>query len=182
MVVWIDAQLAPGLAVWFRDTLGVPALAVRDPQLRDAEDTVIFHAAREAGAVVLTKDADFVTLLARYEPPPQIVCLTCGNTTNRALRELLTTAWPTAARSAPPATSPTRARRVGTAWRRERPGPAPASSVGSYGVSRIPFSVSTASTESPTARCRRPSKSFGSVAPTEPPTRRSLIGRTMSAE
>lgn len=69
MVVWIDAQLAPAFAVWFRDTLGVPALAVRDPQLRDADDPVIFHAVREAGAVVLTKDADFVTLLARYEPP-----------------------------------------------------------------------------------------------------------------
>ncbi len=97
MVVWIDAQLAPALADWFRDTVGVTALAVRDLQLRDAEDPVIFHAAREAGAVVLTKDADFVTLLARHGPPPQIVWLTCGNTTNRALRELLTTAWPRAA-------------------------------------------------------------------------------------
>lgn len=94
MVVWIDAQLAPALAVWFRDSVGVTALAVRDLQLRDAEDAVIFHAAREAGAVVLTKDADFVTLLARHGPPPQIVWLTCGNTSNRALRELLTTAWP----------------------------------------------------------------------------------------
>lgn len=66
-----------------------------DPvQLRDAEDPVIFQAARDAGAVVLTKDADFVTLLARHGPPPQIVWLTCGNTSNHALRELLTTAWP----------------------------------------------------------------------------------------
>jgi len=94
MVVWIDAQLAPTLAGWLRDTLGVAALAARDLQLRDAEDPVIFHAARSAGAVVLTKDADFVTLVGRHGPPPQIVWLTCGNTSNRALRELLSSAWP----------------------------------------------------------------------------------------
>lgn len=94
MVVWIDAQLAPSLAVWLRETFDVTALAVRDLQLRDAEDPVIFQAARDASAVVLTKDADFVTLVGRHGPPPQIVWLTCGNTSNRALRELLTTAWP----------------------------------------------------------------------------------------
>jgi predicted nuclease of predicted toxin-antitoxin system len=94
MVVWIDAQLAPTLAGWLRETFGVDALAVRDLQLRDAEDSVIFQAARDAGAVVLTKDADFVTLVGRRGAPPQIVWLTCGNTSNRALRELLTTAWP----------------------------------------------------------------------------------------
>jgi predicted nuclease of predicted toxin-antitoxin system len=94
MVVWIDAQLAPSLAAWLRETFDVSARAVRDLQLRDAEDPVIFHAARDAGAVVLTKDADFVTLVGRHGPPPQIVWLTCGNTSNRALRELLTSAWP----------------------------------------------------------------------------------------
>jgi len=94
MVVWIDAQLAPTLAGWLRETFGVAAVAARDLQLRDAEDAVIFQAARRAGAVVLTKDADFVTLVGRHGPPPQIVWLTCGNTSNRALRELLASAWP----------------------------------------------------------------------------------------
>lgn len=94
MVVWIDAQLAPSLAAWLRETFDLTALAVRDLQLRDAEDAVIFRAARAAGAVVLTKDADFVTLVGRHGPPPQIVWLTGGNTSNRALPELLTTAWP----------------------------------------------------------------------------------------
>jgi predicted nuclease of predicted toxin-antitoxin system len=36
MVVWIDAQLAPPLAGWFRETFGVAAVAVRDLHLRDA--------------------------------------------------------------------------------------------------------------------------------------------------
>jgi predicted nuclease of predicted toxin-antitoxin system len=49
MVVWIDAQLAPTLAGWLRESFGVAALAVRDLRLRDAEDPVIFQAARDAG-------------------------------------------------------------------------------------------------------------------------------------
>lgn len=62
MVVWIDAQLAPTIAAWLRDTFRVAAVAAWDLQLRDAEDAVIFRATRSAGAVARTKDADF-------EPP-----------------------------------------------------------------------------------------------------------------
>ncbi len=62
--------------------------------LLDATDRAIFEAARRVGAVVLTKDVDFVQLLERYGPPPRIVWLTCGNITNRDLRRLMETAWP----------------------------------------------------------------------------------------
>ncbi len=97
MVVWVDAQLSPALAGWLRQAFGPDAAAVRDLGLRDAEDPTIFARARAAGAVVLTKDSDFVDLLARHGPPPQVVWLTCGNTGNAALRALLATAWPRAA-------------------------------------------------------------------------------------
>jgi predicted nuclease of predicted toxin-antitoxin system len=73
MVVWIDAQLAPTLAGWLRDTFGVAAVSARELQLRDAEDAVIFRWARSAGAVVHTKDADFVTLVGRHGPPPHSI-------------------------------------------------------------------------------------------------------------
>lgn len=76
---------------------GTTAAAVRDLQLRDATDEVIFEAAREANAVVLTKDSDFVRLLERRSPPPRIVWLTCGNTSNPALTRLLDKTWPTVA-------------------------------------------------------------------------------------
>ena len=89
MTIWIDAQLSPSLAKWITDTLGVSAQAVRDLGLRDAKDFAIFQAAREANAVVLTKDADFQHLLAQHGPPPKVLWLTCGNTSNQNLRRIL---------------------------------------------------------------------------------------------
>lgn len=94
MIVWLDAQLSPALAPWFSQTLGVVCLAIREIGLRDATDRQIFDKARAAGAIVVTKDADFVRLLEQFGPPPQIVWLTCGNTSNERLRELLGRVWP----------------------------------------------------------------------------------------
>jgi predicted nuclease of predicted toxin-antitoxin system len=42
-----------------------------------------------ANSVVLTKDSDFVRLLERYGPPPKIILLTCGNTSNANLKVIL---------------------------------------------------------------------------------------------
>jgi len=90
MKVWLDAQLPPALAPWISSTFGVVCHAVRDLGLRDADDQMIFRAARMAGGVViLTKDSDFVDLVLRLDPPPQILWPTCGNVTNRRLRGLL---------------------------------------------------------------------------------------------
>lgn len=61
---------------------------MRDIGLRDASDTDIFAAAKEAAVTVITKDSDFRDLLERLGPPPQVVWITCGNTSNARL-ELL---------------------------------------------------------------------------------------------
>jgi len=71
-------------------------VALKDLDFRDAEDPEIFFAARKAGAVVMTKDGDFVDLVLRHGSPPQVLWITCGNTSNRRLQEVLTQAWPTA--------------------------------------------------------------------------------------
>ncbi len=89
MMVWIDAQLSPALAHWITETFGVEAVALRDIGLRDATDKQIWLAARQVNAVVMTKDSNFVTLLETHGPPPQILWITCGNTTNVRLREIL---------------------------------------------------------------------------------------------
>ena len=83
-------------APWIQATFGVDTRALRDVGLRDATDQQIFRAAQAAGAIVMTKDSDFVTLHSRYGAPPQMIWLTCGNTSNRFLRELLTRALPQA--------------------------------------------------------------------------------------
>jgi predicted nuclease of predicted toxin-antitoxin system len=94
VILWLDAQLSPAIAVWLRMRFDLDAFAVRDLELRDAEDTEIFAAARAAGVVVLTKDSDFVELLQRHGPPPQIIWLRSGNTSNPRLKQLLSQALP----------------------------------------------------------------------------------------
>jgi predicted nuclease of predicted toxin-antitoxin system len=71
-------------------------VAARDLGLREALDPPIFAAARAAGAVVLTKDADFADMVTRLGPPPQVLWLRCGNTSNAALRVLLARDLPAA--------------------------------------------------------------------------------------
>lgn len=96
MIIWVDAQLSPAIATWLTGTFVVQSIAVRDLGLREAADRAIFLAAKNASVVVMTKDSDFVMLLEDLGPPPQIIWLTCGNTSNARLRQLLTKALPQA--------------------------------------------------------------------------------------
>ena len=98
MTVWLDAQLSPCLAHWLAESFSLTALSVRDAGLRDAEDEAIFQAARKAADIVITKDSDFVELLERHGSPPKIIWLTCGNTSDAALRQILTVHFPEALR------------------------------------------------------------------------------------
>jgi len=74
----------------------VTAIALRDLGLRDAEDPEIFAAAKVQKVILMTKDQDFVDLVGRLEAPPQIIWLTCGNTSNARLKEILSAVLPTA--------------------------------------------------------------------------------------
>jgi len=89
VTLWIDAQLPPAIAGWIAGTYAVEAIAVRDLGLRDAEDMEIFQAAKTVNAVVMTKDRDFVDLLQRHGPPPRVIWIRCGNTSNGRLRDTL---------------------------------------------------------------------------------------------
>lgn len=96
MKIWVDAQLSPIIAQWLSSTYGVEAVAVRDLRLRDARDRDIFLSAREAKAIILTKDHDMVDLVIQLGSPPQVLWITCGNTSNAKLKTILTKAWPVA--------------------------------------------------------------------------------------
>ncbi|MDD5034684.1 MAG: DUF5615 family PIN-like protein [Methylococcaceae bacterium] len=96
MIFWIDAQLSPALAVWIAETFHIEAKALRELGLRDATDMEIFDAAKNTNAVIVTKDSDFLDLLDRYGSPPQILWVTCGNTSNAKIKEILLKAMPRA--------------------------------------------------------------------------------------
>ena len=96
MIFWLDAQLSPRLARWLTDTFEVVASPVRDLGLRDAGDHAIYQAAAIAGATVITKDSDFVHLQIQLGPPPPILWLTCGNTSEARLHEILLSRFPVA--------------------------------------------------------------------------------------
>ena len=89
MIIWLDAHLSPGIAVWITATFDITAYALRDVGLRDAEDSAIFEAAKAQEAIIITKDSDFVDLAKRFGAPPQIIWLTSGNTSNSRLKEIL---------------------------------------------------------------------------------------------
>jgi len=69
--------------------LWLEAVPVRELGLRDALDPEIFQAARQANALVMTKDRDFINLLEQNGPPPQVIWLRTGNSSNQALQETL---------------------------------------------------------------------------------------------
>ena len=71
MKIWIDAQLSPAMAKWIEVRFAIAAVPVRDLGLRDATDIVIFRAAREADAIVLTKRCRLPTVTIPARSPAE---------------------------------------------------------------------------------------------------------------
>jgi predicted nuclease of predicted toxin-antitoxin system len=96
--IWLDAHFAPALASWMQRKFELdearPLQA--DAELLGLRDQAIFELARAANAVVMTKDRDFVDLVERLGPPPQVLWVTCGNTSNVEMRKVLAAAGPAA--------------------------------------------------------------------------------------
>lgn len=89
MKFWIDAQLSPAIAQWLTDTFKVEAFSIQRLGLSSATDEEIFFAGKNENVVVITKDRDFIHLLERHGPPPQVIWITCGNSPNSLMRQIL---------------------------------------------------------------------------------------------
>jgi predicted nuclease of predicted toxin-antitoxin system len=89
----VDAQLPPALAVWIASK-GNEAAAVRDIGLQSVPDAKIWEHARATDAIIVTKDEDFAQLAAVRPPPPRVLWIRLGNTTNANLIRTLETHWP----------------------------------------------------------------------------------------
>lgn len=57
--------------------------------LLDASDRTIFIKAKEAKAIIMSKDDDFLSLQKELGVPPNLIWVSCGNTSNQRMREVL---------------------------------------------------------------------------------------------
>ncbi|MDZ4847613.1 MAG: DUF5615 family PIN-like protein [Chitinophagales bacterium] len=90
MEIWLDAHVSPLIAKWIFSEFSIACSPVREMNLRDAEDAVIFHAAKKKGdVIIMTKDDDFRDLLNRLKAPPKIIWLMFGNCFNKEMKEIL---------------------------------------------------------------------------------------------
>jgi predicted nuclease of predicted toxin-antitoxin system len=90
VTIWLDAQLSPVLANWIRATFQVQCYPIRDICPLSTPDEALFLKARGMAEVVITKDVDLMNILQRFGPPPRILWLRMGNTSNARLKELFT--------------------------------------------------------------------------------------------
>lgn len=80
----VDAQLPPALARWLV-AKGHEASHVLDHDMLEAGDAAIWAQAERLGAVIVSKDEDFVHLRTLRPQGPALVWVRVGNTTRREL-------------------------------------------------------------------------------------------------
>ncbi len=95
-MIWLDAQISPSLSEWINSEFDIPCFSLKDLGLRDEIDVVIFERAKKENVILITKDSDFVDLVAKYNAPPKIIYLTCGNTSNSRLKQIFVSKLKTA--------------------------------------------------------------------------------------
>ncbi|HUA17996.1 MAG TPA: DUF5615 family PIN-like protein [Bryobacteraceae bacterium] len=89
MKFWLDAQLSPALAPYISERFLVEVTHVGSLGLLHATDKDIYNLAKEQQVVIITKDRDFLDLSRRFGPPPQVVWVRSGNTSNAMMRYTL---------------------------------------------------------------------------------------------
>jgi predicted nuclease of predicted toxin-antitoxin system len=88
----VDAQLPPSLAVWLA-AKGHQAEHVIDLGALDAPDAVIWDTALTTGAVIVSKDRDFVDWARTRKPKVRIVWIRFGNMHRDVLQASLEAVW-----------------------------------------------------------------------------------------
>ena len=88
MILWLDAHLSPLLAPWIAEKFNCECTSFRDLGFRSASDRTVYFAARERGAIIVSKDSDFVDLLRQHGPPPKVIWVRCGNRSNLEMQRV----------------------------------------------------------------------------------------------
>ncbi len=89
----VDDQLPVSLARYITAE-GHSAEHVSDIGLTGAPDSLIWKYASKIGAVIISKDDDFVGIRARHPDGPAVVWLRVGNTRKTALLDRMVTLFP----------------------------------------------------------------------------------------
>jgi predicted nuclease of predicted toxin-antitoxin system len=87
--IWIDVQLPPVLAGWIAETFAVPSRHLIELGLERTPDHEVFRLARAANAAILSKDADFATMVRFQGPPPSVFWLRCGNAPTSVMKAVV---------------------------------------------------------------------------------------------
>ncbi|MGK5089785.1 DUF5615 family PIN-like protein [Bdellovibrionota bacterium FG-2] len=96
MIFWVDEQISPKFAGWLTQQFQVEAHSVGTLGYSSTGDDEIFKKARDAKAVVITKDRDFREMVLQQGAPPQVIWVTCGNTSTARLQVVFAKAFPLA--------------------------------------------------------------------------------------
>jgi predicted nuclease of predicted toxin-antitoxin system len=93
MTFWVDEQISPKFAVWFAQRFQMICHSVDTLGYFNTPDLEIFEKARSEKVVFITKDRDFREMVLRNGTPPQVVWVTCGNTSTLRLQAIFEKAF-----------------------------------------------------------------------------------------
>jgi predicted nuclease of predicted toxin-antitoxin system len=88
--IWTDTHISPAIAKWLNEQFEVNAISFYKLNFHTETDHSIFMKAKENNVVFMTKDKDFINLLATFKAPPYIIFLKTGNISNAELKNILT--------------------------------------------------------------------------------------------
>ncbi len=88
--LWLDNHFSSLLAKWLKEETGWTVKSSYTTKLDRLNDHQVFMKAREAGnTVLLTKDGDLNHLLHQFGPPPRIISVGIGNSSNQEVFDFL---------------------------------------------------------------------------------------------
>jgi len=86
--IWTDTHISPTIAKWLNEQFNVVATSFYKLGFHTESDYNIFMKAKENNVIFITKDKDYVNLLATFKAPPYIMLLRSGNLSNSDLKTL----------------------------------------------------------------------------------------------
>ena len=82
-------HISPSIAKWLNEVYNLTAISFYKLNFHIESDYNIFMKAKENDVIFITKDKDYINLLATFKAPPYIILLKTGNLSNTDLKKLL---------------------------------------------------------------------------------------------